>query len=103
MVEFLREGDVLKVTGELTIYQAAEAKLRFQEELARGAALEVDLSGLEELDTAGAQLLLWAKREGRNRGHAVAYVSHSPAVLEVFDQLNLAGAFGDTILIAPSS
>jgi len=103
MIQIEREGRILKVSGELTIYHAAEAKARFREELAQGSALDLDLSGVEELDTAGAQLLLWLKREGRSAGQAVPFTHHSPAVLEVLDQLNLAGAFGDTLLIAPSS
>jgi len=101
MLQFEKAGNVLKVEGELTIYHVAEAKLRFREELA-GPALEVDLAGVEELDTAGVQLLLWLKREGRSRGRAVPFANHSPAVLDVFDQLNLAAAFGDTLLLAPS-
>ena len=103
MVQFHRARHVLKVTGSLTIYEAAEARARFREELEADPALEVDLSGVEELDTAGAQVLLWLKREGAREGHAVPFLHHSPAVLEVLDQLNLAGAMGDTLLISPSS
>jgi anti-anti-sigma factor len=103
MVQFHRSRHVLKFEGELTIYHAAEAKLRLQEELSADPALEVDLSGIEEMDTAGAQVLLWLKREGLARGQAIPFTHHSPAVLDVIDLLNLAGVFGDTILIAPSS
>ena len=103
MIQFQRASHVLKVTGELTIYHAAEAKLRLDEELARDPSMELDLAEVTELDTAGAQLLLWLKRTGRNQGQAIAFANHSPAVLEVLDQLNLAGAFGDTLLIAPTS
>ena len=103
MIEFERSHQILKVTGDLTIYHAAEAKARFGEELARDPAMDIDLSDVEEMDTAGAQLLLWLKREGRNRGRTIAFSHHSPAVLEVLDQLDLAAAFGDTLLISPNA
>jgi hypothetical protein len=48
-------------------------------------------------------VLFWLKREGQARGRAIPFAHHSPAVLEVFDQLNLVGLFGDTILITPSA
>jgi anti-anti-sigma factor len=103
MLQFERPGTALKLEGELTIFHAAEAKARLGEELAGAGPLELDLSGVEEVDTAGVQVLLWLKREARNRGASVPFMHHSPAVLEVFDQLNLAGAFGDTLLIAPKA
>ena len=103
MIQFQRERQVLRITGELTIYHAAEAKAYLAGELASDPDLEVDLAEVEELDTAGAQLLLWLKREGKARGVAIPFLHHSPAVLEVLDQLNLAGHFGDTILISPTS
>lgn len=103
MISFSLDQHTLLLSGELTIYHAAEARTRLGEELAADPALEVDLSGIEELDTAGAQVLLWLKREARARGGAVPFTRHSPAVLEVLDQLNLAGAFGDTLLIAPTA
>ncbi|BDU71299.1 STAS domain-containing protein [Mesoterricola silvestris] len=103
MIAFERSQHTLLLSGELTIYHAAEARQRLGEELSADPALELDLSGIEEIDTAGAQVLLWLKREARSLGLALPYTSHSPAVLDVLDQLNLAGAFGDTLLIAPNA
>lgn len=103
MITFERTQHTLLLTGELTIYHAAEARTRLGEELTMDPQLEVDLSGIEELDTAGAQVLLWLKREARARGGVLPFTRHSPAVLEVLDQLNLAAAFGDTLLIAPTA
>jgi len=101
MFESHRSGPVLALVGELTIYHAAEARDLLAAELAPDPPAELDLSGVEELDTAGAQVLAWAKREARAKGAALAFTRHSPAVLEVIDQLNLARTFGDTLLIAP--
>lgn len=103
MLTFSRTGTVLKPEGELTIFEAAEARARLREELDAGGELQLDLSAVAELDTAGVQVLLWLKREAKARGAAVPFAHHSPAVLEVLERLNLAGAFGDTLVIAPSA
>jgi anti-anti-sigma factor len=103
MLTFERSQHALRPVGELTIYHAVEARTRLGEELAADLSLALDLSAIEELDTAGVQVLLWLKREAKAQGRAVPFAHHSPAVLDVFDQLNLAGAFGDTLLIAPSA
>ena len=57
---------------------------------------------MEELDTAGVQLLAWIKQEAKRRGKPLTLSAHSPAVVEVFDLLQVAGLFGDPILLAPS-
>ncbi|BDU75528.1 STAS domain-containing protein [Mesoterricola sediminis] len=101
MLTFTRSGSTLKLEGELTIFEAAEARARLREEL-RQAPLELDLSGVAEVDTAGIQVLLWLKREGQAAGTPVPFGNHSPAVVEVLDLLRLAGAFGDTLLLAPT-
>ncbi len=93
----------LKLTGVLTIYTVAEARHEIPARMDKHKAHVLDLSGLEELDTAGAQLLLWLKREAANRGSALALAHHSPAVVEVFDLLKLTATFGDSILLAPSA
>jgi len=93
----------LKLTGELTIYAVAEARDRLSAALDREPALQLNLAGVEELDTAGLQLLVWLKQEARRRGRTLVLFAHSPAVLEVFDLLKVAGLFGDPILLAPSA
>lgn len=103
MFDLTRDGTTLKAQGELTIYHAAEAKAALHAALAGPGALELDLSGVSELDTAGVQVLLWAKREAAAQGVQLPFLHHSPEVLEVIDQLNLAGAFGDTLVLSPQA
>ena len=50
---------VLRIEGELTIFRAMELKPVM---LADPLPEEIDLSGVTELDTAGVQLLMLAKR-----------------------------------------
>jgi anti-anti-sigma factor len=92
----------LQLEGELTIYAVAEARARLDEALDQGPGLQLNLAGVEELDTAGLQLLVWLKQEARRRGRTLTLFAHSPAVLEVFDLLKVAGLFGDPILLAPN-
>jgi anti-sigma B factor antagonist len=92
----------LKLIGELTIYSASEAKKGLAKCSDKKAPQELDLSGIEEIDTAGVQVLLWVKREALGHKKALAFVNHSVAVVEAFDLLKVTSIFGDPILIAPS-
>ena len=72
-----------RVTGEMTIYYAAEMKGELLPCIDRGAEVEIDLSEVSEMDTAGFQLLLLAKREAAKAGKSFRRGAHSPATLEV--------------------
>ncbi len=87
------------ISGAMTIYAAAAAKDALLDALNDAVDLEVDLSGVDEMDTAGAQLLVLLKREATSAGKRVALSGHGPAVLEVFDCYRLAAYFGDSVLI----
>ncbi len=101
--ESKRKGQpALLLSGELTIYSAADARQGLSASIGKGGPPEWDLSGIEEIDTAGVQVLLWAKREAAASGHPVAFVNHSAAVINAFDLLKVTGIFGDPILITPS-
>lgn len=93
----------LELVGELTIYAVAEAAGLLSAALDHSPALQLNLAGVEELDSAGLQLLVWLKQEARRRGRTLTLFAHSPAVLEVFDLLKVAGLFGDPILLAPTA
>ena len=93
---------ILHVEGALTIYEVARDKPVLMEMLQQAADLEIDLHRVDQIDTAGLQLLVLAKREAQRRGKQVRLVAHSPATLEVLDCYNLAAYFGDPIVM-PSS
>ncbi|QDQ27832.1 STAS domain-containing protein [Chitinimonas arctica] len=90
----------LCIVGPFTIYAAVEAKARLLQELTQAQELEVDLSGVVEFDTAGIQLLLLLKREATRQGKPLRFNGHSKAVLAVIDLYNMAGVFGDPVLIS---
>lgn len=86
--------------AEMTIYNAAEMKNRLLLALAESStALELDLSPVQELDSAGLQVLLLLKREAAAAGKTLYLSRHSPAVLDVLDLCGLAAFFGDPLLI----
>ena len=89
----------LHAAGEMTIYSAAELKPALLEALGQSDEIEIDLSGVSELDTSGVQLLMLVKREAVAAGKGLTLSGHSPAVLEVFELLGLGGWFGDPQLL----
>jgi len=90
----------IAMEGPMTIYEAAENKRMLLEALGRASELEIDLSGVTEMDTAGIQLLLLAKREAAKAGKAVRLTAHSPASLDAIDLCDLGGHFGDPVVIS---
>lgn len=93
---------VLPLDGELSIYRAAELRDTLLAALAAlppGGALELNLADVSELDSAGVQLLIAVKKAGLAAQHALHLVGHSPAVLEVFETLDLGPYFNDPLLL----
>jgi anti-sigma B factor antagonist len=91
------------IEGDLTIYRAAELKEFIFPQIDRAGVIEVDLSHVTEIDSAGLQLLIAAKLEAMIRDKQLHYVGHSKPVLEVFDLCDLGGFFGDQIVIFPQT
>jgi anti-sigma B factor antagonist len=89
----------IALDGEMTIYTAASLKTRLLNGLAENNELEVDLSAVSELDSAGLQLMVLLKREAGDQGKSVRFVDHSQAVLDVLDLTDMGSVFGDPVLI----
>ena len=99
-----KDHDVDRITiGEdMTIYHAATQKQALIEALKASARLEIDLSAVGEIDTAGFQLLVLIKREAQRLGKQAKIVAHSEAVRELLDFYNMAAEFDDPMLIPAS-
>jgi anti-sigma B factor antagonist len=89
----------LCLSADLTIYHALEQKQQLLAALAATDELELNLSQVDEMDTAGLQLLILLKKEAQRAGKCVRIVAHSQAVSAVIDFCNLAGEFGDPLII----
>ncbi len=89
----------LMLDGPMTIYNAAEIKNQLVHGLEAAPILQLDLSHVTEIDTAGFQLLIMAKREALRRKSEMRIVAHSPAVQDVIEFFNMAAFFGDPLVI----
>lgn len=89
----------LAIMEELTIYHAMDQKQQLMDALNQSEALDLDLSQVGEIDTAGLQLLMLAKREAGRLNKQLSIVAHSPAVRQTIDFCNLAAFFGDPVII----
>lgn len=89
-----------RIEGEMTIYNAAACRQQLLACLEDCRGAEIDLAGVSDIDSSGVQLLILAKRAGAARAAPVRLVAHSPAVQEIIDLFQLAGVFGDPMVMA---
>ncbi len=76
------------IRGDMTIYTALELKQALLGPVASEQDVDLDLSHVHALDTAGLQLILVAKRELEGSGRKLSIVAPS---LEVVEALNACG------------
>ncbi|MBI5921961.1 MAG: STAS domain-containing protein [Betaproteobacteria bacterium] len=89
----------LAIDQDMTIYHAEALKSELMGNLENHQVIEMDLSQVAAIDTAGIQLLMLAKRECQKQDKTLRIVAHSPAVHELMDFFNIAGFFGDPLVI----
>jgi anti-sigma B factor antagonist len=80
----------LQVMGDMNIYAAATIKDQlFELATASGADIELDLSSVTALDTAGLQIMLMLRRLAQSKGLAFRLASPSAAAVEVLELCGL--------------
>lgn len=89
----------LVLDGPLTIYDAGALKLPLQAGLEQAGAdgLELDLAGVTEVDLAGLQLLVLARRESQRLRRPLRIVAASATVREVIGFCRLDDFFGEAL------
>lgn len=90
----------LAIQNEMTIYTAQEQKKMLFEQLRFSKQLQIDLGGVNEIDCAGVQVLMFIKSESESRNNKLILIHHSKAVVEAIELLNLSTFFGDPIVIS---
>lgn len=90
----------LAIQDDMTIYSALELRDMIAHHLHGAREIRVDLAQVTEMDSAGLQILLWLKQETLQKHIALTLVSHSKAVVEILELLNLTGFFGDPVVIS---
>ena len=89
----------IAVADDMTIYNAAVQKQMLLDVLGKSESLDIDLSQVAEMDTAGFQVLMLTKREALKANKTVKLTAHSKAVTELLDLYNMASYFGDPLVI----
>ena len=89
----------VRIKGELSIFTAATLRQQLLDALETQPEVEVDLSEVSEMDSAGMQLMVAAKREAANRNKPLRFTGHSAAVFDVLELCDLSGHLGDPLLI----
>lgn len=98
----LQQGGLhrLQAGNEWTIYTAAEVKAELDKHWHDASEIELNLSQVDELDSAGVQLLLQLKSDSERRNKPVHFIQHSPVVIEVLELMNLIGRFSDPVVLS---
>ncbi len=89
----------LRLSGELTIYHVGELMTALQSALTQADELELDLTEVSELDSAGFQQLYLAKREALRLAKQLRLAGHSEATRQVLELYRMEAYFGDPVLI----
>jgi anti-anti-sigma regulatory factor len=88
----------LPIEGELTIFRTQALRETIMANIVANDEVEIDLSGITEVDAAGMQLMVASKLEAILRGKTLRYAGHSKTVLEMIDLCDLGSFFGDQIV-----
>lgn len=70
----------IEIAGDLTIYTAGDWRIRLTQEIDGAEAIELDLSHVSEIDAAGLQLLISARRQAMQNGGSLRVAACHPAV-----------------------
>ena len=89
----------LPIEGELTVYAVHALKESLMAAWQADAHVHLDLSGVSEIDGAGVQLLIAAKREARERGGSLTLSGHPTQLIAALELADLAREFGDPLVL----
>lgn len=90
---------LIAIQDEMTIYTALEQKENLLSYLKNDHELQIDLSAVGEIDSAGMQLLILLKKEAEMNNCKLSLIQHSKAVVEVIEHFNLIAFFGDSLVL----
>lgn len=79
----------MRLAGEVTVFSAAAIRHQLLAALDDARDVEVDLSQVTEIDSAGVQLIVAAKREAAARNKDLHFSGCSGVVLDVIGLLGL--------------
>ena len=83
------DKSILSIDGELTIYTVQEYKKSLAEKFVVDKVLEMDLTGVDEIDTSGLQLLAAMSKELFDNGSEMKITQASDVVTEALESSRL--------------
>ncbi|HEY9051591.1 MAG TPA: STAS domain-containing protein [Gammaproteobacteria bacterium] len=88
------------IEGDMTIYTISELKDRLMPLIEAWKELDINLANVTEIDSAGVQLLMLAKKERAAQNLALTLSEHSNTVLDVFELMDLVAYFNDPVVLS---
>lgn len=88
------------IDGEMTIYNAALIREKLFPVLQDSRDLVIHLANVTEIDSAGVQLLMLAKKDRATNDLTLCLTDHSDAVLDVFELMGLVSYFNDPVVLS---
>ena len=79
----------LVIKDEMTPYTALEQKNKLLQHFKVDHELQIDLSEVSEIDSAGLQILVFLKQKASTKDIILTLAHHSQSVIEVLELLNL--------------
>ena len=93
-VETLANGSLIRVTGEVDLYSSPELRTTVLKVVPAAAeVVEVDLSGVEYIDSSGVATLVEGLRSARDHEKQFVLVAPSPEVMKVLELARLDRVF----------
>jgi anti-anti-sigma factor len=89
----------VEIKGEMSIFTALAVRQQLLDAFEQPGDIEVDLASVSEVDSAGVQLLIAAKREAALHARVLRFTGHSRAVFDLLELYDVAGQLGDPVLI----
>ena len=83
----------------MTIYEAMDLQALFSATLAEHKQIEVNLSDVAEIDSAGLQLMVALKNAALEQKKSLTFTTHSREVIEFLDLFNMTQFFGDPVIL----
>ncbi len=89
------DGNVVQLSGPVTLYESTEIHETLRSALAEGGDLVFDLETSGPWDLSGLQLLLAAVASGRKLSQRVRFVQVPKVCVEIAERCGLGGWLGD--------
>ncbi len=83
------ERSLLSIDGELTIYKAKEYRDYLVDNFTADKVLEVNLEGVEEIDSSGLQLLAAMSKQLSNNGNEIVITAASDEAKDALETSRL--------------